>query len=453
MKQAFKTTFEGFGFYIDEDARLVLFEFIEKSEIDYQNNPKLKGQWESFKNALKQRLENELADPDKVLTIQMLDRIISQLSSQFATGDDTHFTTHKSSLHRDTEASMVGGVCAGMAKYLNMDTGIVRLITLLLIVFTGIGLLAYIILWIVLPALPRQYPLTGENRQSSANHDVGAAVQSFFRGIGHIFSVLFKGVGTLLGIVLLLVGVFILLGVFRVLPWHHMPRFHFDTWDPNLQGFFYNVNHDKLLFLFCVALLIAIPVLALVFNILRGLLGPQKRNRGLRATTIAIWFLCLFGAIGIAVSNNGFDKPGAAHTIAGTLDPVRSNSIYIEKAHLMHPEIRYVELQNIKFRYNEIHFKGSQYLYGKPNINIVRTSDENYYKVVVNKNISVPMDRSSPYTDLHRIAYAWEQHDSVIRLDRHFFLEDGNWWQFPKVDVDIIIPEGKNILYINPEGD
>lgn len=59
----------------------------------------------------------------------------------------------KGRLYRDTNDKFLGGVCSGIAAYLNIDPSIVRIL-FAIITFGGFGLgfLAYIILWIVLPA-------------------------------------------------------------------------------------------------------------------------------------------------------------------------------------------------------------------------------------------------------------------------------------------------------------
>ena len=59
----------------------------------------------------------------------------------------------KRGLYRDTSDKFIGGVCSGIAGYLNVDPAIVRIL-FAIITFGGFGLgfLAYIILWIVLPA-------------------------------------------------------------------------------------------------------------------------------------------------------------------------------------------------------------------------------------------------------------------------------------------------------------
>ena len=55
-------------------------------------------------------------------------------------------------LHRILPGKKIAGVCAGYAEYFNMDLTLMRLIWVgLLLVPPGIGLIAYIISWIVLP--------------------------------------------------------------------------------------------------------------------------------------------------------------------------------------------------------------------------------------------------------------------------------------------------------------
>lgn len=57
-------------------------------------------------------------------------------------------------LYRNPNDKILGGVCSGIANYLNMDPAIIRLLFALLIFGAGTGLLIYILLWIILPARP-----------------------------------------------------------------------------------------------------------------------------------------------------------------------------------------------------------------------------------------------------------------------------------------------------------
>ena len=47
-------------------------------------------------------------------------------------------------LTRPSTGAMIGGVCAGIARYLNLDVTIVRIAFVLIAVFGGSGILAYL---------------------------------------------------------------------------------------------------------------------------------------------------------------------------------------------------------------------------------------------------------------------------------------------------------------------
>ena len=50
-----------------------------------------------------------------------------------------------------TTDKKIGGVCAGVAQYFDIDPLIVRIIWLVLAVCYGVGLIAYLICWFLLP--------------------------------------------------------------------------------------------------------------------------------------------------------------------------------------------------------------------------------------------------------------------------------------------------------------
>jgi phage shock protein C len=57
-------------------------------------------------------------------------------------------------LMRSSTDKKIGGVCAGLADYFDIDPTIVRVLWFLAVFCAGTGLLAYFILWIVLPLAP-----------------------------------------------------------------------------------------------------------------------------------------------------------------------------------------------------------------------------------------------------------------------------------------------------------
>ncbi len=47
---------------------------------------------------------------------------------------------------------MIGGVCAGVAEYFDWDVTLVRAAYAILFFFFGVGILLYLVLWLVMPA-------------------------------------------------------------------------------------------------------------------------------------------------------------------------------------------------------------------------------------------------------------------------------------------------------------
>ena len=54
-------------------------------------------------------------------------------------------------LYRAREGRVVAGVCAGLATYFGVDPTLVRLAFALVTIFGGVGVLLYLIAWIVIP--------------------------------------------------------------------------------------------------------------------------------------------------------------------------------------------------------------------------------------------------------------------------------------------------------------
>ncbi len=61
-------------------------------------------------------------------------------------------------LYRSRTDKMIGGVCGGLAAYLNIDPTVVRAIFILLALTPLHGVLIYIILWIITPPEPQFIP-------------------------------------------------------------------------------------------------------------------------------------------------------------------------------------------------------------------------------------------------------------------------------------------------------
>jgi len=58
-------------------------------------------------------------------------------------------------LIRSRTDRMIAGVCGGLAEYFDLDVSIIRILFVVLTIFTAAfpGILVYIIMWIVVPEL------------------------------------------------------------------------------------------------------------------------------------------------------------------------------------------------------------------------------------------------------------------------------------------------------------
>lgn len=57
-------------------------------------------------------------------------------------------------LYRSQQQKMIWGICGGIAEYLSLDPTVVRLLFVLAAIVWGGGVLAYVVLYFVMPEVP-----------------------------------------------------------------------------------------------------------------------------------------------------------------------------------------------------------------------------------------------------------------------------------------------------------
>ena len=104
-------------------------------------------------------------------------------------------------LYRSTTNRSVAGVCAGLAEYLSLDVGLVRLLWLLSLLFSfGASLFLYILLAIIIPEEPADYAAT----KASSSSELWQHIK--------------EDRSLMWGVILLLAGLLLLLNNFGLLP-------------------------------------------------------------------------------------------------------------------------------------------------------------------------------------------------------------------------------------------
>jgi phage shock protein PspC (stress-responsive transcriptional regulator) len=78
-------------------------------------------------------------------------------------GSARPYTNTRDRVLRDPFDKVIGGVCSGIAHYFDIDPVIVRLVMVVLFLTMGIGFIAYIIAWAVIPAAKSREELFNMN--------------------------------------------------------------------------------------------------------------------------------------------------------------------------------------------------------------------------------------------------------------------------------------------------
>jgi phage shock protein C len=115
-------------------------------------------------------------------------------------------------LYRSRKNVMIGGVCAGLAEYFNIDPSLARLATVLLVFPGGLSFWAYIIAWIIIPQRPLATALT---QDTAAGSDTGTAQEEAETETKPDAD----KTKYVIGLVLVIIGIFFLLHNFNILVW------------------------------------------------------------------------------------------------------------------------------------------------------------------------------------------------------------------------------------------
>lgn len=133
-------------------------------------------------------------------------------------------------LYRSRRNVVIGGVCGGIGEYFDIDPVLVRIIWLFA-VFSGIGVLAYFLCWVVIPQKPYQLSNLEKEQYEDGYYDETYHEQDASRR---------EKSKLLLGSGLIIIGGFSLMEKF-------MPWFDFDILWPVMliAGGFYLIYREK----------------------------------------------------------------------------------------------------------------------------------------------------------------------------------------------------------------
>lgn len=173
MKQTVNVNIGSMPFTLDEDAYQALREYFAdvRSRLP-EGDTETEADVETRMGEI---LREKVASPMYVVSLETVRAAIARLGTPDCFGarhddprNEENPSTHRrpDKLRRSRTDRSIAGVCGGLAEYFGIDSSLLRLITLLLIIFGGLSIWIYVILWIVIPEAPSQFTLHDKKDQN-----------------------------------------------------------------------------------------------------------------------------------------------------------------------------------------------------------------------------------------------------------------------------------------------
>ena len=251
MNKTVNINLGGMFFHIDEDAYQKLTRYFDAIKRSLSNSS---GQDEIIKD-IEMRVSELLTEKQKsekhVVGLKDVDEVIAVMGQpeDYRIDDEGTENTTKNyatssntkKLYRDKDNGMIGGVLSGLGHYFGIDKVWLRIFFLIMFFAWGTGVLAYIILWIVMPearTTAEKLEMTGEpvtisniekkvreefenvsDKIKNANYDeMGNRVKSGAEKVGSSFGnfiiAVLRAFSKFLGVILIIISLFTLAALF-----------------------------------------------------------------------------------------------------------------------------------------------------------------------------------------------------------------------------------------------
>jgi len=158
MKITVSINLGGYFFNIDEDAYADLKMYLRNLELHFAGEESSSEILSDIETRMAELFRAKITSYKQVINIEDVRQVISVLGtpediseSEGPTSREKFSSPGYHRMYRDPDNRVIGGVCSGMGAYWNIDPVIVRIIFIALALAGGVGVMVYLILYIVLP--------------------------------------------------------------------------------------------------------------------------------------------------------------------------------------------------------------------------------------------------------------------------------------------------------------
>lgn len=193
MKETIKASIGGYAFTLDADAYEILKSYLDNLKFHFENKEDGHEIISDIEARMCELLQMKASKSESIITLEDAKSIIEIMGNpvdfEEEVTDNAESNSNKSQrsentvitkkLYRDTENGILGGVCAGLAKYFHIDVVLIRIGYAACIAsagfiadkLSGYIFLSYFLLWI---AMPKAKTLTQKLAMSGADPSIEA---------------------------------------------------------------------------------------------------------------------------------------------------------------------------------------------------------------------------------------------------------------------------------------
>ncbi len=482
MNKTVNINLAGTFFHIDENAFGKLqryFEAIKKSLSDPQGSDEILRDIEA---RVAELFTEKIESSSHVVTLKEVDEVIAVMGQpEDYMVDEEIFedaplrpkarrSSHKQ-LFRDIDNKFIAGVSSGLGHYLGIDAIWVRLLWILLTVFSsGIFIVFYIIFWILVPAAEStsdKLKMSGEavnisniekklkeqlenatEKVKNVDYDkygkkVKKGTSGFFDTIGSIILTILKIFVKFFGIILIIVSLSTLIGLVVGL-------FTFgsiDLWGTGEVMDYISLVDTSNAPLWLISLLtlfaVGIPFFVLFILGLKLLIDNLKSiGTPAKITLLILWFLSIVG-LGILGLRQATEQAYNGEDVQETMLPVRVGDT-LRIAMVANDQYEYNVRRNsgVEIKYDE---NDEKIIYSNDIRLIVRSTRDSVGKIVVEKTAE-GKSLLEAKKRAEAINYNFSIDGNSLLLDGYFLTEMENKYRNQEVEIVVYLPVG-SILY------
>ena len=158
MKKTMTVSLSGSIFTLEEDAYNALHGYLKRLEFHFSKEEGKQEIITDIESRIAEHLRETIKQENQAVDVNEINRIIKIMGEPGEIEGEENMKnniqeSYKSyrRLYRDADERILGGVCSGMGYYWRIEPLVLRIIFILTLFWGGLGLITYIILWIVVP--------------------------------------------------------------------------------------------------------------------------------------------------------------------------------------------------------------------------------------------------------------------------------------------------------------